>query len=141
MRRRVIVALGVVLAASRLAAQPPTDSVRAAAPQPRTAAAPASPASPAVREAPRAPDRWLGTDKLRHFVLAGLIQGVTFGSATAAGVRQAPALAAASVVTAAASVGKEVHDRRRGGRVSGRDLVWDAAGAALYGVLLARSGR
>jgi hypothetical protein len=39
------------------------------------------------------------------------------------------------------SIGKEVHDRRRGGRVSGRDLAWDAAGGALWGVLLARCGR
>jgi hypothetical protein len=50
-------------------------------------------------------------------------------------------MVSASAVTAVVSVGKELRDRRRGGRASGRDLVWDAAGAALWGALLARSGR
>jgi uncharacterized protein YfiM (DUF2279 family) len=103
-------------------------------------------AAPAARDttrppAPRTGDSWLGTDKLRHFVLAGLVQGVAFGVATTAGARQRSALVAASAVTGLVSIGKEVHDRRRGGRVSGRDLAWDAAGGALWGVLLARSGR
>ena len=131
MSRLLGMSLALVLA-TPLPAQSPPDSARR----------PAAPPDPVATEAaPRAPDRWLGTDKLRHFVLAGLVQGTAFGSATAVGMRQGPAQLSASAVTALVSVGKEVHDRRRGGRVSGRDLVWDAAGAALYGVLLARSGR
>jgi hypothetical protein len=69
------------------------------------------------------------------------VQGVGFGVATAAGVDGRWALVAASVATAALSIGKEVRDRRRGGRFSGRDLAWDALGGALWGVLVARSGR
>lgn len=112
-------------------AQAPGDSARiAGARAPRPAPAPA-----------RSPDPWLGGDKLRHFALAGMAQGVGFGAATAAGVRGRPALVAASAVTAAVAVGKEWHDRRRGGRFSVRDLAWDALGGALWGALVARSGR
>jgi uncharacterized protein YfiM (DUF2279 family) len=123
----------VALASVPLGAQPPVDGapVLAAPAVPDTTRPPA----------PRADDPWLGSDKLRHFVLAGLVQGAAFGAATTAGVRQRSALVSASAVTAVVSIGKEVHDRRRGGRVSGRDLAWDAAGGALWGVLLARSGR
>ncbi len=116
-------------------------------PQPAPMAAPgdstASRLRPPVAELPppRAPDAWLGSDKLRHFVLAGMVQGTAFGVATAAGARSRPALVAATATAAALSLGKEVADRRRGGRFSVRDLAWDAAGAALWGVLVARSGR
>lgn len=112
-------------------AQAPRDSARiAGARPPRPAPAP-----------PRPPDPWLGGDKLRHFALSGMVQGVGFGAATAAGVRGRPALIAASVATTAVAVGKEWRDRRRGGRFSVRDLAWDAVGGALWGVLVARSGR
>ena len=122
-----------LMAAWPVAAQPTTTA---------GARVPARPVMPDTASAtPGTVDRWLGSDKLRHFVLAGLVQGVAFGSTTTVGVRGRPALVTASALTAVVSVGKEVHDRRRGGRVSGRDLVWDMAGAALYGVLLARSGR
>lgn len=134
MDARRVVALTVVLLqvdAARVLAQPPTDSARVAA------AAPA-PTAPAPR---RAPDPWLGGDKAKHFLLAGMVQGTSFGVATAAGVDGRPALVAASVATAVVSVAKEVHDRRRGGRFSARDLAWDALGGALWGVLVARSGR
>ncbi len=134
MRGRPLAALTAAVAAlpaSRGLAQPPTDSARVAA----VASPPPAPAPP------RAPDPWLGSDKARHFVLAGMVQGTAFGVATAAGVEGRPALVAASVATAVASVGKEVHDRRRGGRFSARDLAWDALGGTLWGVLLARSGR
>lgn len=131
-RPTIGVAFALGLAGAPLMAQPPGDTALVRTPRAEAAAA---------QPVPRAADRWLGADKLRHFALAGLVQGVAFGSATTVGVRGRPALMTASALTAVVSIGKEVHDRRRGGRVSGRDLVWDAAGAALHGVLLARSGR
>jgi uncharacterized protein YfiM (DUF2279 family) len=128
MRRAVIPSVAALaLAGARLPAQAPVDSARPPA---------AIPSAPV-----RAPDRWVGEDKLKHFLIAGLVQGTTFGAVTAAGARRGPAMGSASAVTAVVSVGKELRDRRRGGRASGRDLVWDAAGAALWGALLARSGR
>jgi putative lipoprotein len=114
-------------------AQPPADSA------PRARADTAAPRA-ALRAAPAA-DPWWGEDKMRHFVLAGLVQGGAFGVATAAGMERRPALAVASGVTALVSLGKEWYDRRRGRAFSGRDLAWDAAGAVLWGALVARSGR
>ena len=128
--RVAILAVGLAGTASRGLAQPPTDSARVAAVAPPPAPAPT-----------RAPDPWLGSDKAKHFLLAGMVQGTAFGVATAAGVEGRPALVAASIATAVVSVGKEVHDRRRGGRFSARDLAWDALGGTLWGVLVARSGR
>lgn len=88
-----------------------------------------------------APDRWLGADKLRHLALAGLAESVAFGGARVAGAGRRGALVVGIGVGAAVSVGKELVDRRRGGRASVRDLVWDAAGLALYGAALARTAR
>ncbi|MDF1503204.1 hypothetical protein [Roseisolibacter sp. H3M3-2] len=102
--------------------------------------APAVPADSTRRAAPAA-DPWFGEDKLRHFVLAGLVQGSAYGAATAAGVDRRAALVTASGITALVSLGKEWHDRRRRGVFSGRDLVWDAAGALVWGALVARAGR
>lgn len=116
-------------------AQAPRDSTRVASPPaPRPETRPAPPSA-------RTSDAWFGSDKLRHFALAGMAQGTAFGVATAAGARGRPALVSASAAAAVLSLGKELVDRRRGGRFSVRDLAWDAAGAALCGVLLARSGR
>ncbi|MGZ8379576.1 MAG: hypothetical protein ACXW0Z_20310 [Gemmatirosa sp.] len=133
MGRAVELALLVVLVAlvaGPVGGQAPRDSAGAAI----------RPSTP--RPAPaRAADPWVGSDKLRHFAVAGLAQGTAFGVATAVGVRGRPALVTASAATAAVSLGKEIVDRRRGGRFSVRDLAWDAAGAALWGVLVARSGR
>jgi uncharacterized protein YfiM (DUF2279 family) len=141
MRRATSTALLLLTALAGSAggqAPAPTDSGPAAV---RTSPEPPTPVRTSVSAPAPASDRWLGTDKLRHFVLAGMTQGTAFGVATAAGARARPALLTASAVTAAVSIGKEVVDRRRGGRLSARDLAWDAAGAALWGVLVARSGR
>jgi putative lipoprotein len=102
--------------------------------------------SPAVRaQGPsvpgRAADRWFGADKLKHFVLAGFSESVAFAAARAAGADGRPALAVAVGASTAISALKEVADRRRGGRVSVRDLAWDAAGIAAHAAVLARTAR
>jgi putative lipoprotein len=107
-------------------AQPPADTVR-----------PTRPDSAVQHPA----DPWFGEDKLKHFILAGMVQGTAFGVATAVGVERRPALLASSAVVALVSLGKEWHDRRQGRAFSYRDLAWDAAGAFLWGALVARSGR
>jgi putative lipoprotein len=85
-------------------------------------------------------DRWFGEDKQRHFAMAFFI--TTFGHAAArsAGFESSGATVLGAAGSAAASLGKEVFDRRAGGRFSVRDLVWDAAGIAA-GVLLVRGAR
>ena len=87
------------------------------------------------------PDAWFGQDKARHFFLAAFVQSMTYGSLRGTGLSHGSALAGASFVTGAVSVGKEVRDRRVTGTFSTRDLVWDAAGAGTVTLLLRRTAR
>ena len=87
------------------------------------------------------PDSWFGQDKARHFFLSAFVQSVTYGSLRGTGASHGSALAGASLTTAAASVGKELRDRRVTGTFSTRDLVWDAAGAGSMTLLLRRTAR
>jgi len=84
-------------------------------------------------------DRWFGPDKLQHFFTSAFVQSAGYGLLRRAGAENGSAMAGASVVTAIAGVGKEIHDRRVRGEFSVRDLVWDAAGAGSASVLLART--
>ena len=86
-------------------------------------------------------DRWFGSDKVKHFLTSAFVQSATYATLQAAGAERGAALAGASVVTLSAGVGKEWLDRRRGGPFSGRDLVWDAAGAGAASILLVRTQR
>jgi uncharacterized protein YfiM (DUF2279 family) len=86
-------------------------------------------------------DRWLAADKVEHALLAGFTYAGGFAIARIAGVDRRPALALAIVPTAVVSVGKEVHDRRGGGRFGVRDLVADVVGTLAYASLLARTAR
>lgn len=87
------------------------------------------------------PDAWFGQDKARHFFLSAFAQSVTYGSLRGTGLSHRSAIAGASLTTAAASVGKELRDRRVTGIFSTRDLVWDAAGAGTMTLLLRRTAR
>jgi uncharacterized protein YfiM (DUF2279 family) len=86
-------------------------------------------------------DAWFGPDKLQHFFTSAFVQSVGYGVLRRAGAEQGPAIAGASVVTAIAGVGKEVHDRWTKGEFSVRDLAWDAAGAGSASLLLVRTVR
>ncbi len=81
-------------------------------------------------EAP-ASDRWFGADKLRHAGACTVIQLMGYGLPRIIGAGPTAAFVGASAVTVAAAIGKEVWDARRGGRLSGRDLVWDGVGLVL----------
>ena len=81
-------------------------------------------------------DRWFGSDKVKHFFMAAFTQSVGYSALQLAGVRHEHALASAWAVTAAVSVGKELHDRKATGLFSVRDLVWDAAGAGAASALI-----
>lgn len=86
-------------------------------------------------------DGWFGQDKLQHLFMSAFVQSVSYGSLRGTGLSHGAALAGATATTAAASVGKELRDRRVTGVFSGRDLVWDAAGAGAMTALLARTAR
>ena len=87
------------------------------------------------------PDHWFGSDKLKHFFIAAFTQTVAYSALQAARVDHDQALVAAWAVTATVSVAKEVHDRRSYGLFSYRDLVWDAAGAGVATLVIAKTVR
>jgi putative lipoprotein len=91
--------------------------------------------------ADRPADRWLGTDKVQHFLMSAFVQSAAYGSLRGTGMSHGTALAGASMATAAVGVGKELRDRRVTGVFSHRDLVWDAAGASAMTLLLAGTAR
>ena len=88
-----------------------------------------------------ATDGWFGVDKVKHFFAAAFVQSISYSVIRATGASHRASLIGASIVTAGASVGKEVWDGRPGvgGTRSGRDLLWDVAGAAAATALLDRS--
>lgn len=88
-----------------------------------------------------ADDRWFGADKVKHFLTSAFVQGATYATLQAAGADHRGALAGASVVTLSVGLGKEWLDRRQGGAFSGRDLVWNAAGAGAATLVLVRTQR
>ena len=86
-------------------------------------------------------DSWLGADKVQHFFTSAFVQSLAYGSLRAAGVHHGAALAGATATTAAAGIGKELHDLRGRGDPSVKDLAWDAAGAGAATILLVRTAR
>jgi uncharacterized protein YfiM (DUF2279 family) len=85
------------------------------------------------------PSRWFSPDRVKHFFLSFFVQSASYSAARAANLGNGPALAAATGVTAAASLAKELSDRRHGTGFDRRDLVWDALGAGAATALLART--
>ena len=83
--------------------------------------------------------RWFGPDRVKHFFLSFFVQSASYSVARAANVGHRPALIAASGVTAAAAVSKELWDRKRGTGFDTGDLVWDAFGAGAATALLVRT--
>jgi hypothetical protein len=87
-------------------------------------------------DAGRTADAWLGADKFQHFWVSFAATAYSFGAVRATGVDAGVALYIAVPVAAVAGFGKEVHDRRRGGFFSMRDLVADGLGIAAAWVIL-----
>lgn len=98
---------------------------------------------PPAREAPTvqqtATDRWFGSDKVKHFLMSAFIHSATFSVSRAAGLSRSNAQATAGVTSAAFGIAKEIHDKRNSRPFSGKDLVWDAGGAATAAALLNRT--
>jgi uncharacterized protein YfiM (DUF2279 family) len=86
-------------------------------------------------------DTWLGSDKVKHFFLAGFIESMTFGVLQAAGANRHAAFNGAIGAAAIASIGKEVHDKKTKGLFSLGDLTWDALGAGAAGLVLRKTQR
>lgn len=84
-------------------------------------------------------DRWLGADKLKHFLTSAFVQSVGYSALRATGVRNGPALAGATAVTLTVGAGKELWDRAGHGDPSVRDFTWDVLGAGAASLMLNRS--
>ena len=82
-------------------------------------------------------DSWFGTDKMKHFFLSAFVQSLSYSviQVTTRGSRSSLVLSA-SAASAAAGIGKELHDRRVKGAFSVRDLAWDAAGVGTASLML-----
>jgi uracil-DNA glycosylase len=96
--------------------------------------------APRIASAQIPADRWFGSDKVKHFFTSALIQSLAYSvTQVTTSAPRSSLLLSASVATAVAGVGKEMHDRRSYGHFSVRDLVWDAAGAGTASVMLVRT--
>jgi uncharacterized protein YfiM (DUF2279 family) len=92
--------------------------------------------SVAMSPAPRPRDAWLGSDKLKHFLLSAFVQSASFSIARLTGGNRGTAQIAGGVAAATAGLWKEFHDRSQNKPFSPRDLAWDAAGALTAAALL-----
>ncbi len=86
-------------------------------------------------------DTFLGPDKVKHFLLSAFIESVGFSGMQVIGANRSTSLAAATAVTAAAGLTRELHDRRTKGLFSLGDLTWDALGAGAALLVIQHSER
>ena len=75
-------------------------------------------------------------DDARHAVVSFAAVAHGYGVARGVGLSSDGAAIAALGVTAALGIGKELWDRRSGGRIEPVDLAWDALGIALGALLI-----
>lgn len=101
---------------------------------------PPQPVVPASQP-PRPEDAFFGTDKVKHFFIAGFVETMAFAGAQAAGSGRSTARPVAIGTVAAVSLGRELYDRRRKGLFSVRDLAWDALGAGAALLLVNKTQR
>ncbi|MEP6507630.1 MAG: hypothetical protein ABJC63_05340 [Gemmatimonadales bacterium] len=90
---------------------------------------------------PPVADTFLGSDKVKHFLISGFVEAIGFSAMQFAGARRGSSIAVASVATVAAGVGREVHDGRTKGLFSLGDLAWDALGLGSALLLIAHTQR
>lgn len=88
-----------------------------------------------------ADDRWMSSDKARHFFTSALLDCLAYSVLRTTRVSQKDALVGAGALTAGVGIGKEVYDRKFGGDPSLKDLAADGAGIAAATALLRRTLR
>lgn len=87
-------------------------------------------------------DHWFAADKAKHFFAAAFVQSASFSALRAVGASRTGALAGATAVSAAVSIGKELRDMRTpGGDPSWKDLTWDGVGILAASALLVHTER
>jgi putative lipoprotein len=86
-------------------------------------------------------DSWFGADKAKHFFTAAFVQTLSFGALRSTRLSPNASMAGATLVSSAASIGKELNDRASGSGFSLKDLTYDGAGIVGATVLLRRTER
>ena len=81
-------------------------------------------------------DRWLGADKVKHFLLSAMVESITASAARSVGAVRGTSQRVGAGLTIAVGVGRELHDARVGKGASIKDLAWDAAGGIAAAALL-----
>ena len=87
------------------------------------------------------PDSFVGSDKVKHFLMSGFLEAIGFSSMQLAGASRSASIATATTVSVAFGVGREVHDGRTKGLFSLGDLTWDALGIASSLLLISHTQR
>ncbi|MEO5904245.1 MAG: hypothetical protein ABIQ55_09560, partial [Gemmatimonadaceae bacterium] len=86
-------------------------------------------------------DTFVGSDKVKHFLISGFVETVGFSAMQLAGAGRATSLLAATAVGAATGVGRELHDRGTKGLFSLGDLAWDGLGIGAALLLISHTQR
>ena len=86
-------------------------------------------------------DTFLGPDKVKHFFMSAFIESVGFSGMQTVGASRGLSLGAATAVTAAAGVGREIHDKITKNLFSFGDLTWDAIGTGAALLLISHTQR
>lgn len=86
-------------------------------------------------------DTFLGPDKVKHFFMSAFIESAGFGGMQAIGVSRTTSIEAATAVTVAAGIGREIHDGITKHLFSFGDLTWDAIGTGAALLLISHTQR
>jgi putative lipoprotein len=75
-------------------------------------------------------DAWVSPDKAKHFGVTLGLAGLGYGGGALLFETPRARLLSGAGLAMGVGLGKELYDLGRGGRFSGKDLVWDALGTA-----------
>jgi uncharacterized protein YfiM (DUF2279 family) len=86
-------------------------------------------------------DPWFSPDKAKHFAITAFVESAAFSGLESVRVSRNASFAGAISVAAAASLLREVHDKRVKNQFSFKDLTWDLAGGLAAFVMLRHTER
>ncbi len=86
-------------------------------------------------------DTFLGPDKVKHFFMSAFIESFGFAGMEAVGASRGASIGTATGVTAAAGIGREIHDKITKNLFSFGDLAWDAIGTGAALLLISHTQR
>jgi uncharacterized protein YfiM (DUF2279 family) len=86
-------------------------------------------------------DTFLGPDKVKHFFMSAFVESIGFAGMEAVGASRESSIGTATAVTAAAGIGREIHDRITKHLFSFGDLAWDALGTGAALLMISHTQR